>query len=313
MRDNRAICIGLGIAFGCASATFAAEPGIKISHAVAQVQVIPEDRTDVAVNIQPGNSRLPTPTVHHDGATIVVDGGLAGRAIGCGTYGLDLLHWRNKDSQRAPQRVKVSGIGEIALDHAPRIIVRMPRSANISADGAVYGDVGPTRSLALDVNGCGDWRLGDVGSDLALHLNGSGDLRGGAAGAAAIAVIGSGDVTLVRVTGTLKAVLGGSGEVQAGSVGGADLALQGSGDIHIHQIAGPLSAALSGSGDVKIDTGSAPKVQVALNGSGDFSFGGAAGAVSASDNGSGSIQITAASGPIAKVRNGSGDIHIGPH
>src|SRR5690606_25271303 len=62
-----------------AGAAQAAE--VEIRNAVARVVVIPEDRTDIAVEIEHGSSALDRLTVTRRGADVFIDGGLERNAV----------------------------------------------------------------------------------------------------------------------------------------------------------------------------------------------------------------------------------------
>lgn len=292
-----------------------AAPGVTVQNAAARMVVIPEARNDVRVDVQRGpDGRIPTPVVRQEGDRLVVDGGLRGRIAGCGTFGADwrvFQHDRDGPNPRV-QRVMIKGVGPVTLDHLPVITAHVPLHAAISADHAVFGRAGPSKSLALSNSGCGDWILGDVAGPLAVETSGSGDVKAGKVGLLHVAIAGSGDFTGADVAREASVSTHGSGDVRLGRVGGRlDAELAGSGDLVAHEVLGPIASHQSGSGDVDIQGGRAPSVAVQASGSGGFHFGGEAGAVSAESSGSADISIAHAAGPVSRSRSGSGDIDMG--
>jgi hypothetical protein len=296
---------------------------LEVRNAAAVLHVIPEGRSDFAVNVE-GGARLPKIAVRSEGDRVVVDGGLAGRIHGCHA-GLFAL-WRPPGFF-----VFVAGIGDVPESQLPVITVRTPMDVLLGAGGAVKTDVGPSRSAGLAFSGCGDTEIRPVAGPLNLKLSGSGDALVEGARRAELTLAGSGDV---RVTGGLpeglKAQISGSGDVVAGSMGPVDLVLKGAGDVGLGSIAGPASITVMGSGDVGVSRidgpltvqvrgsgdvavagGSIPLIAVDVAGSGDVGIGAVVGGGSVSIAGSGDVAIHKATGQINTRKSGSGDIAIG--
>ena len=285
----KALILATLLASGAASGVLAADiPSVEIRNAVATVEVLAENRSDIAVTLSQGSSNLPPVRIEHQGGHWVLDGGVGEGRTSC----LGNTLWFGSSSVGG-QRVRVRGLTTVRLRDAPHIVVHMPLDVRLAADGAVFGTVSPSASLGLSARGCGDWRLGEVRGDAELSMNGSGDVRGEGAGRVKGAIVGSGDLSLTEARG------------------GADLSVNGSGDVHLARVEGPVRASVAGSGDIRIADGHAPQIQVSLNGSGDFTFGGAAGSVQAATAGSGDIRIHSATGPVSSSKAGSGDITIG--
>ena len=296
------------------SAAFAQDAGgVSIRHAVARVEVIPEARSDITVNVTPGKKALPTVQVRREGGRVIVDGGLEHRIKGCGFYGFGVSMNINDNKAGRPPRARahVIGVGNLGPDDMPHIVIHTPMDTAVDADGAVFGQVGQAHHLDVALSGCGDWSLSDVADALSVSMSGSGDVAGGRAGRLKVMVSGSGDVRLKQVSGPADVTTSGSSDVSLESSGPLSVRIGGSSDVHVKSVNGPIHAQISGSGDVSIDQGQAPEVEVSIAGSGDFRFRGQAGRVSASVAGSGDIDIAHASGPVSQSKAGSGDIHIG--
>lgn len=259
----------------------AAIPAVEIKDAVARVTVIPEDRSDIGIEIVTYNRRLPLKVRSVRGRT-VIDGGLNGGKIrGCGAEGPDLV-------------VRVAAIGDVPLRELPHIVVRAPRDVDISAGGAVFGAIGRARNVTLGSAGCGDWTVANVEQRLRISLAGSGDARTGAAGEAQVRVTGAGDISTAAVRGRL------------------DVDLAGSGNVRVRTMTGVLDVHVAGSGDVDVADGQASAMTVSMAGSGNVVFGGVADTLSARIAGSGDVKARQVRGQVRKNILGSGSVQIGP-
>ncbi len=303
------------------AATQQPSPQVQVEHAAARLVVIAEPRSDISVTVQHGPSRLPDLAVRREGGRIVVDGGLArpfgGDRVRCvgGVWNTGVhaslfggLHSGSGDNRA----VFVEGVGRVALADLPVITAHVPLDARLDTSGAVYGQIGQTRSLMLSPTGCGDWQAGHVQGSLSVDSAGSGDTRVDGAGEAHGRLAGSGDLAVGPIAGSAELSLAGSGDVSAGAVGGpVRLSLSGSGDVSLAQVNAPVVANMASSGDVRIHGGRTPDLRVSIAGSGDFSFGGAAGRLTASVVGSGDIHVAHVDGPVSKSVIGSGEVTIG--
>jgi hypothetical protein len=256
-----------------------AAPGVEIRNAVARVTVIPENRSDVVVDVVKASPRLPL-HISQWGDTVRVDGNVGMRIHGCHT-------WFGKPS------AWVWGIGHIGYDDMPQLVVHAPMDVRVGAGGAVFGTIGRTASVSLGNSGCGDWTVADTTGLLHVGLSGSGDVRTGSAGSGDVHVAGSGDVSVRRITNGLTSSTSGSGGVQAASV---------SGPLHVH---------IAGSGDFRGHGGQVTDMEVSIAGSGDASFAGVAQSLNASVAGSGDVTVAQVTGPVSKHVAGSGDVRVG--
>lgn len=286
-----------------AGAAQAKEPSVEIRDAVARVTIVPEARSDVKVVISKTSAQLPL-TVRVEGDKTIVDGDLdkpfgGGRINSC-------------KSINGKVSVHVVGVGNVAWDAMPEIIVYTPMNSKVGAGGAVFGSVGRTDSLELSSAGCGDWTVANVGGELKANLAGSGDLKAGSAGSARVNVSGSGDINTTAVRGDLSVNIAGSGDVEAGPVGGGlSVNIVGSGDTTVASVNGAVSANIAGSGDVQVRSGQASSLSAKIAGSGDVLFGGTAGSLVAKVAGSGDVRVVRVSGTVTKSVAGSGDVVVG--
>lgn len=266
---------------GCALAGGSAQAAaVEVRDAAARISVIAEARRDVKVEIAHANPRLPIAIRKGMSGQVVVDGGLDHRIRGCHT------------STGAPGAI-VGGLGDVAWDDLPVIVIRTPRAVQIAVGGAVFGEIGRAASVDLSSAGCGDWSVANVTGRLRLIHAGSGDVRAGSAGSVSLRVAGSGDVTVAPVAGPVRVDVAGSGAV------------------HVAAVQGPLDVHVAGSGDVTVTGGRASTMTVSVVGSGDVDFGGVAGSLKAEIAGSGDVRARQVTGAVQKRVLGSGAVRIG--
>lgn len=297
---------------------------VEIRNAVARVVVIPEDRTDIAVEIEHGSSGLDRLTVTRRGADVIIDGGLSRNAVRNCTSGP-----ANARQPGEGARVEVRGHGTLNVSDTPLVVVRTPREVDVNAGesggrsrilnigrggsgGAVYGSIGRgASSIELSNRGCGDWTVANTDGDLDISNSGSGTVRAGTSRSLDLSVAGSGRVA-TGGTGEADIAIGGSGSANVASTASTNIRIGGSGDVAVGRVTGPeLRVAIGGSGEVQINGGEAQNVSIAIGGSGDVRFDGRAGDVSVSIGGSGDVWIAEATGSVSRRIGGSGNVRIG--
>jgi hypothetical protein len=242
---------------------------VELNNLCANVQVIPEDRTDVAVDMRASDSRSPLPTVTRSGDRVLIDGS---------------RHWSSG----------CHGPNEAWLSHASSITITIhtPRDVRLRANGAINGDVRAARGLDLDTSGCGHWRIADVSGALSIRQSGAANIQAGAAGEArlelsgvthmelasarslTVDMSGAGKVWLKAISGPVDADLSGIGSVDIAS-GRADHVradVSGMGGFALHGAASALDADVSGVGSVRIDRVYGP-VRKSVSGIGHVSVG----------------------------------------
>ena len=280
-----------------AAAQPAAAQDAEIRNAVARVIVIPEDRTDIAVEITRGAADLPQLTVERRGDKVRIDGGL-GRRRSLLQFSSDSI--RSCNAGRADGRqpgegatVEVNGMGRIRLEDAPLIVLRTPRDVDVSSEGGVYGSVGRgARSVDLGAGGCGGWTVANVDGRMEISVGGSGSVRSG-------------------TSRSLEANVGGSGSILAGATGDLEANVGGSGNIVVAGVNGVADVSIGGSGDVTIRGGRASTLEVAIAGSGNVRFDGTANSLEASIAGSGDVRVAEVTGPVSRSIVGSGEVRVG--
>lgn len=297
---------------------------VDIRNAVARVVVIPEDRTDIAVEIEHGSSGLDRLTVTRRGSDVFIDGGLERNAVRNCSSGP-----ANASQPGAGATVEIRDHGRINVSDAPLVVVRTPRDVDVTAGrtggrsrilnvsrggsgGAVFGSIGRgARSIELNNRGCGDWTVANTDGELDISNAGSGSIRAGTSGTLDLSVAGSGGVS-AGATGDADIAVAGSGDISVASTRSADIAIAGSGDVRIGRVDGDtLEVSIAGSGDVMVGAGQVRTVDVSIAGSGNVTFDGRAGDVNLSVMGSGDVRVREATGSVSRRAMGSGRIIVG--
>lgn len=287
-------CILAGAAFATLGGTAANAQSIRIENVIARVVYMPENRSDIAVEVQQGNSSLPAPQVVRDGPNVRIDGNvhrrnLRSRTLNCsGSNRGSVPPTRPGEGAYASMR----GTGRVALLDAPLIVIRGPLRADLRTDGAVYGAVGRgAQDVKLAAEGCGNWVVANVANDTELSIAGSGDVWTGSAR-------------------NMKISIGGSGDVRSTSIRNLTVNIAGSGDVDVQRIDGDASVVIAGSGDVDIASGRVGALSVNVLGSGDVSIAGVVRDVSATIAGSGDIVIDRVTGNVSQRSLGGGEVRI---
>jgi hypothetical protein len=251
---------------------------LELRNIYANLNVIPEDRADIVVDIKAPDGRLPRPVVSRSGANVMVDGGLNP------VHGCSGLH---------PEHgIDAAGHGWLSHNSALTITVHTPRAVKIRANGAILGDVREAQSLDLDTDGCTRWRIGDVSGPLSIRQEGAAAITAGAAGATDLDLSGLTHVDLVSAR-SLKVDMSGAGKVQLGSVSGA------------------IDSDLSGLGSVAIASGRADHVRAEVSGMGGFKLHGSARDLDAEVSGVGSVHVDHVEGAVHRSVSGIGHVSVG--
>lgn len=251
---------------------------VELRNVYANVEIIPEDRADVAVDLRASDGRLPLPRVTRSGGDVLVDGGLSSLHA-CGGI-------------RPGQHIGIPGHGWLSTFSAVTITVHTPRDAHVAVSGAVIGNVHAARGFDLSTDGCSRWRIADVSGTLAIHQAGAASIVAGAAG---------------------KAVLDLSGltQVDLGEAHGLDVDMSGMGKVRLKSISGPVDASLSGMGSVNIAGGRAQRVRADVSGMGGFSLHGSASELDADVSGVGGVHVDHVYGAVKKNVSGIGRVSVG--
>lgn len=267
----------------------------EIKHAVARLVVIPEDRTDIGVEIVQGTSSLPRIQVTRRGNKVEINGGLESGRSGSSRVRINQCRYGNQNGRQPGEgaSVEVERYGRIALEQAPLIVLRTPRKVDVKAGGAVFGSVGSgANELDLASGGCGHWTVGHVDGPAEVSIGGSGHVRMGN-------------------SRSLETNIGGSGSVTARSTGGLEANIGGSGSVQLERVDGPIDVSIGGSGDVRIRQGRAETMEVSVAGSGDVRFDGTVHSLTVAMVGSGDVRVREVTGPVSRTSMGSGKVYIG--
>ena len=309
--------IGLAIAAAallCGPAL--AAPTVRIKNAAVRIVVLPENRSDIAIDVYGPNPRLPL-TVTRTGDDLTIDGRLPSFLTSCHGSG-DAL------------RAFVFGRGDFPVSQFPRILVRTPMSVNVDAGGIVQGSVSRSQDLSIHHGGCGDWTVANVAGTLEARVSGVGNIRAGAAHSADLTLSGAGKLSAVSVAAQLSARLSGSGAIAVQGAGSADVTITGTGGVKTGPLAGgltadisgaggldvasldgPLSAEVSGVGNVDVPAGHATTMIAHVSGSGNVRFGGVADSLDAAVSGVGNVEVAKVTGAVNQHVSGIGSVHVG--
>lgn len=262
------------------SAGAANAASVELRDAVARVTVVPQDRADIKVEIVKANPKLPL-EVRVEGDRTVVDGDLRRKIRGC-------------DGMSDKPRVNVRGVGKVAYEDMPQVVIYTPRAVDVSAGGAVHGAIGRSASLRLRNSGCAAWTIADVAGEAQIHQSGAGAVRMGASERLDVRLSGAAHIHATKVR-----------------AGGLDAQLSGAGGVQVGEVRGPLEARVSGVGQIEVDGGRASRVRASVSGIGQVEFDGSADDLDASISGLGSIRVKEVTGSVTKSVSGGGSVRVG--
>jgi len=251
---------------------------VDLRNVYANVEIIPEDRQDVAVDVRASDGKLPLPRITRSGADLLVDGGLK-RMNTCSGI-------------RPGRSIDIPGFGWMAASSAVNITVHTPRDAHVTTSGAIIGNVRAAQSVDLRTDGCSQWSISDVSGTLSIRQEGVSKMLIGSAG---------------------KAVLDLSGlsHVELADVHDFSVDMSGMGKVYLKSISGPVDASLSGMGSVNIAAGRAERVKADVSGMGGFNLHGSASELDASISGIGGVHVDHVTGSVKKSVSGIGRVSVG--
>ena len=252
---------------------------VEIRDAVVRVTVVPEDRSDIKVEVISPNSELPL-EIRTMGDKTIIDGNLDHRIHGCNGSGDHV-------------RIRVRGVGEVNWSEMPQVVIHTPRAVSLQSDGAVQGAIGRSSSLDLHDSGCSAWTVADVAGEARIRESGAGSVRMGQSGRLDIQLSGAASIHATRVRENLDARLSGAGGVK------------------IDSLAGAMQAHVSGVGEIRVADGRATDVRASVSGVGGVVFGGVANNLDASVSGMGNVKVRQVTGSVTKSVSGIGHVTIG--
>lgn len=275
----RPVIAAAAMAAGLALAGAArAAPSVEIRDAVARVTVIPEDRTDIKVEMLTLNRALPL-EVRTSGNETIIDGGLR--------HGIHDCHIRGDHPSAS-----VRGVGRVDYKDMPQLVIHTPKGVTLEASGALVGVVGRAESVDLENSGCSAWTIADVAGSVSLRDSGIGDVRMGSAQ-------------------QLNVHLSGAGDVHANRIGGLEASISGAGGMTINDLSGAMRSNVSGAGKIHVLQGNAGAIRASISGAGGIYFEGTAESLDAQISGIGSIRVKQVTGQVTKAVSGIGHVTIG--
>jgi hypothetical protein len=256
-----------------------ATPAVQVRDAAVRLLILPEARSDLAVETVHGNPRLPLHTWSFAGRTHI-DGDVGGRLLGCRT-------------RRGEPGAVIAKLGYVAYDALPFVVVHTPMNVRVFVGGAAWGNIGPSDVLEFSNEGCGQWQVGAVRGAMKLSQAGAGATRAGGAASAGLYAVGDGVISTREVTGPVTAMSFGSSHIEIASV------------------AGTFTARVAGEGQVHALAGRVEAVKAAVAGSGEVAFDGTADTLDASVIGTGDVSIGSVTGQVHKQVIGQGQVRVG--
>lgn len=269
----------MAAAAAVASAGAASAATVEVRDAVAHVTVIPEDRSDIKVEILSSNPQLPL-QVSAAGRGVLIDGGLRRRISGC-------------DARLDHPEARVRGVGHVSGAALPKVVIRTPRQVTLVSSGAVFGEIGRAASLDLRDSGCSAWTIADVAGEAAVHEAGESTVRMGSAGRLDLHLSGAAHIRAVQARQSLSAEISGAGRVE------------------VEDAAGPVEADVSGIGKVRVAHGHASMIKAGVSGVGSMEFDGVADELRATISGMGSVHVNQVTGALTKSVSGIGHVTVG--
>ncbi len=208
------------------AATAPTAPTLWISHTAARVRVIPEARADVVATVTPGRPDAPMPSLRRTAGGTVVDAGLPAMDWKPGWLG---------GMTCGGAQVQVKGKTFRPQD-LPLVTVHTPLNTIVIAEGALYGEVGPSANLSLFASGCGAWRAAAVQRDLSITTKDAVSVRA------------------ASLYGTLKIDKSGASEVivDGGHAPNASIRASGSGNVAYHGDSGLLDLFMRDKANVRL-------------------------------------------------------------
>ncbi len=242
---------------------------LQLKNLRANVEIIPENRSDVRVDVDMNGSSDKAPEITCSGATLVVAGTLpTGRKTFRVSFNLD----RRMDIDKSRQMSRTHRDHPAGL---PNLVIHTPMKVSLKSSAYVFGHIGPSQSVRIDDSGEGEWRIDAVSQDASVNGGGATDFYMSNSGSANIDLLGTGNVTLGD-TQTIWSSQWGSGDVTVNKVvRDADIELSGIGDFKARNVSGKMRVLIDDAGGVAVQDGDVDVLRVrTLDGIGAVRFGG---------------------------------------
>lgn len=268
----------IAVAITVSSPEIAHAATLELKNVYANVEIIPEDRTDVTVDVRRSDGRLPLPKLTRSGGDVLVDGGIRYSNSCMGVH---------PDSS-----ISLFGFGRRSRASTINITVHTPRDVHVNSNGSIIGNIRPSGNIDLITAGCSQWRIADVGGTLSIHQDGVATIKTGASAAARLELSGVSHIDLAATRALT-------------------VDMSGMGNVRLQSISGPVDASLSGMGNVKIAGGRADHVKADVSGMGGFSLSGSASTLDADVSGVGGVHVDHVYGAVHKSVSGIGRVSVG--
>jgi len=284
---------------------------VELSHFIGRVEVVTTATDDVRLEVDAGDGVRDLPQVRLENGVLKIFYKNKAKVRQCNAS-------EGKGGAAKSVSIKLKGQPKHKLAAYPSLRLEVPAGTDFSSRGGViFGSAGDLNMVDFTINGCGNFRLGNVSGDLRACINGSGDITArDVVGALDAGVNGSGDIAVGVVGGSAALRINGSGDIAIASVTSLDASINGSGDIEVGATNGKVDLSVNGSGDIEVRSGIAAPFEASIRGSGDIAFEGHAKNVKVHISGSGDVVVGSFEGSVdtsghgVKIKINDGRLHV---
>ncbi len=242
---------------------------LQLKNLRANVEIIPENRTDIRVDVDMSGSSDKAPEITYSGNTVVVAGNLqTGRKTFRVSFNLD----QRMDIDKSKH------LSRVPRDHPaglPTLVIHTPMKVSLKSNAYVFGRIGPSQALRIEDSGDGEWRIDAVSQEAFVEGGGATDFYLTNTGSANIDLLGTGNVTMGD-TQSIWSSQWGAGDVTVNKVvRDADIELSGIGDFKARSVSGKMQVLIDDAGSVTVEDGDVAALRIrTIDGIGAVRFGG---------------------------------------
>lgn len=245
---------------------------------VARVTVLPEARSDFAVEVRPGSGSLPSVTISREGGRTLL------------TSGVEVGACTRVDGR---MRVGLRDGSQAEMSEAPDVIIHAPRAFSLSGDNSgLIGQIGPAEDLDISQSGCAFWDVANVAGTLRAEMSGGARLTAGTSRSALLGASGGAAITTGAVA-DLVAEASGGGAIRVASVSGA------------------AEATASGGGRIEIESGQGSTLRAHASGGGRIVHRGEVAALHATASAGGQIEVFQVENVVSRFVSAGGQVVVG--
>ena len=242
---------------------------LSLKNVRADVEIIPENRSDVSVDVQVNGSTDAQPVVTRIGNVVTITGDVE---TGRQAFRVSFNLARNMDVAATKRRLHIPYMRRSGLI---LIVVHAPLRVKVKSNAEVFGHIGPSQSVDINDIGEGEWHVDPVEQDIRVSGGGKTDFYLSTSRSVSLDLLGTGSVKLGD-TQSLFSSQYGSGDVIASRVyKEVNLNISGIGDFFGQYVSGSTRILIADAGNARIDDASISKLIVrSLDGVGTVKIGG---------------------------------------